>query len=325
MKTTSQRIQRILSILNKAALVLCGILFVWQGVVEFFLKDPIQEFNNELARSQQLLQHSNNHNIMGVLSEEGEKGPSPTRPDADEIEVTMKQGQNVIIPVLGILIVGLMGMGVFPPASGDSSRGVEIKNTSKLWMGVVLIIKNTSKLWMEVPRIIKNILIGFVGVILFLYEFFHLPSLFMAVIEAFFIIIFIIIGVLTIGLIVGLIGMAMFPKMVKDILKRVKGVKGLLRIIRNIFVVLVGLVLLWRESSDMPSLRIPMMLAFFIIGILMLVYTFLYFYYDHRDSVHGGYGELRDRMKVKISKINEIAKLMFCFCSTLVILSGLGW
>jgi hypothetical protein len=38
MKTTSQRIQRILSILNKAALVLCGILFVWQGVVGVFFE-----------------------------------------------------------------------------------------------------------------------------------------------------------------------------------------------------------------------------------------------------------------------------------------------
>lgn len=154
----------------------------------FFLKDPItnrfQEINNEVARSQQL-QHSNNH-VMGVLSEEGEKGPSPTRPDADEIEVAMKQAQNVIISVLGVLIVGLIGMAVFPPARGDSSRGVEIKETLKReiketlkrWMGVVLIIKNTSKPWMKVARIIKNILVVIVALLIFFWS--NFEDLFLA-------------------------------------------------------------------------------------------------------------------------------------------------
>jgi hypothetical protein len=94
--------QRILPIL-KGVLVVCGILFLLQVVGVFFLKDAttnrFQEINNEVARSQQLgqldtlsqqIQHSNNH-VMGVLSEEGGKGPSPTRPDADEIEVARSQ------------------------------------------------------------------------------------------------------------------------------------------------------------------------------------------------------------------------------------------
>jgi hypothetical protein len=291
--------QRILPII-RWPLAIVGILFILQDLwshpemhvvfQELYMSpQEIKELNN-LSQQRQL-----NNSPMTIKASPQEINPpiqiqqDSKKPEKEVVPDTPTQDASIIQWLIHMLILGLISIVMVPE---------RVK---------------------EAPRIIKNLLVGFVGVILFWYEFSQLPDLFMPVILAF----FIIIRVLIVGLIVGLIGMAMFPKMVKDILKRVKGVKGLFRIIRNIFVVLVGLVLLWQESSDVPSLRIPMMLAFFIIGTLMLVYTFLYFYYDHRDSVHGGYGELRDRMKVKISKINKIAKLMFCFCSVLVILSGL--
>ena len=240
---------RILPIL-KGVLVVCGILFLLQVVATFFLKEAttnrFQEINNEVARSQQLgqldtlsqqLQHSNNH-VVGVLSEEGGRGPSPA--DADGVQVAMKQAKNVIIAVLAVLIVGLIGMAVFPPARGDSSRGVEIKEILKRWAGVALIIKNTLKPWMEVVRIIKNILVVIVGLLFFLW--FGAP--------------FFILGILVL----------------------------------------------------------------FIVTIILLVYTFLYFFYSYRDSVHGGDGEKRGRMKAKIKKI---AKRIFHFFEIVVILGGL--
>ena len=165
---------RILPIL-KGVLVVCGILFLLQVVATFFLKEAttnrFQEINNEVARSQQLgqldtlsqqLQHSNNH-VTGVLSEEGGKGASPTRSDADQIEMAMKQAKNVIIAVLAVLIVGLIGVAVFPPARGDSSRGVEIKEILKRWAGVALTIKNTLKPWVDVALTIKDTLVVIVG------------------------------------------------------------------------------------------------------------------------------------------------------------------
>ena len=96
---------RILPIL-KGVLVVCGILFLLQVVATFFLKEAttnrFQEINNEVARSQQLgqldtlsqqLQHSNNH-VVGVLSEEGGRGPSPA--DADGVQVAQKLQQREI-------------------------------------------------------------------------------------------------------------------------------------------------------------------------------------------------------------------------------------
>jgi len=241
---------RILPIL-KGVLVVCGILFLLQVVATFFLKEAttnrFQEINNEVARSQQLgqldtlsqqLQHSNNH-VVGVLSEEGGKGPSTTPADADAVQVAMKQAKNVIIAVLAVLIVGLIGMAVFPPARGDSSRGVEIKEILKRWAGAALTIKNTLKPWVEVVRIIKNILVVIVGLFFFF----------------------------------------------------------------------------WAAT---PVLGI---LVLFIVTIITitLVYTFLYFFYSYRDSVHGGDGEIRGRMKAKIKKIG---KNIFRFCEGIVILVG---
>jgi cation transport ATPase len=183
--------QRILPIL-KGVLVVCGILFLLQVVGVFFLKDAttnrFQEINNEVARSQQLgqldtlsqqIQHSNNH-VMGVLSEEGGKGPSLMRPDADEREVATKQMQEAtrnrfqeinnevqeardqaakeareaqqdlkrrmdaaIIAVLVVLIVGLIGMAVVPYFRDDPSRGVAIKKTFHQLMVFARIIKNS--------------------------------------------------------------------------------------------------------------------------------------------------------------------------------------
>lgn len=163
---------RILPIL-KGVLVVCGILFLLQVVATFFLKEAttnrFQEINNEVARSQQLgqldtlsqqLQYSNNH-VMGVLSEEGGRGPSPA--EADGVQVAMKQAKNVIIVVLAVLIVGLIGVAVFPPARGDSSRGVEIKEILKRWAGVALTIKNTLKPWVDVALTIKDTLVVIVG------------------------------------------------------------------------------------------------------------------------------------------------------------------
>ena len=147
MKTPFQRILPIL----KGVLVVCGILFVLQGVATFFLKEAttnrFQEINNEVARSHQLgqldtlsqqLQHSNNH-VTGVLSEEGGKGPSPTPADADAQGIP-KQAQNVIIAVLAFLIVGLIGMAVVPPARGDCERSEAIQKcpARKDWIAGLL-------------------------------------------------------------------------------------------------------------------------------------------------------------------------------------------
>ena len=175
---------RILPIL-KGVLVVCGILFVLQWVVGmFFLSQQL----GQLDTLSQQLQHSNNH-VTGVLSEEGGKGPSTTPADADAVQVAtkqlheattnrfqeinnevarsqqlgMKQTKNVIIAVLAVLIVGLIGMGVFPPARGDSSRGVEIKEILKRWAGVALTIKNTLKPWVDVALTIKDTLVVIVG------------------------------------------------------------------------------------------------------------------------------------------------------------------
>jgi hypothetical protein len=77
---------RILPIL-KGVLVVCGILFVLQWVVGmFFLSQQL----GQLDTLSQQLQHSNNH-VVGLLSEEGGKGPSTTPADADAVQVATKQ------------------------------------------------------------------------------------------------------------------------------------------------------------------------------------------------------------------------------------------
>jgi cation transport ATPase len=206
MKTPFQRILPIL----KGVLVVCGILFLLQVVgVSFFWANPLtqgRQIQQIHTMSQQLeqintlsqqLQHRNNH-VTGVLSEEGGKGPSPTRPDADQIEVATKQMQEAtrnrfqeinnevqeardqaakeareaqqdlkkrrdaaIIAVLVVLIVGLIGMAVVPYFRDDPSRGVAIKKTFHQLM--------------VFARIIKNSLVVIVGLFFFFWTVFAVP------------------------------------------------------------------------------------------------------------------------------------------------------
>jgi cation transport ATPase len=277
MKTPFQRILPIL----KGVLVVCGILFLLQVVgVSFFWANPLtqgRQIQQIHTMSQQLeqintlsqqLQHRNNH-VTGVLSEEGGKGPSPTRPDADQIEVATKQMQEAtrnrfqeinnevqeardqaakeareaqqdlkkrrdaaIIAVLVVLIVGLIGMAVVPYFRDDPSRGVAIKKTFHQLM--------------VFARIIKNSLVVIVGLFFFFWTFFA-------------------------------------------------------------------------SKINLAPFGLFVLLALFIAGTVMLVYTLLYFFYYYCDSVYGGDGEKRGRMSAQIKKI---ARRIFLFCEIFVILGG---
>jgi cation transport ATPase len=260
--------QRILPILN-GVLFVCGILFVFLQLKQI---NTLSQKLEQIDTLSQQLQHRNNH-VTGVLSEEGGKGPSPTRPDADQIEVATKQMHEATKNPFQEI------NNQEQEAREQEAREQEVQEGRAFEAHLAL--KNRRASAIIVPLVV---------------------------------------------MIVGLIVMAVFLY----IRERLKRLMGVALIIKNILVIIVGLYFTnganFFFKPGAGFLDLCLCIALGITAGIVLVYTFRYVYYGYRDCVHGGYGEIKGRIKsrmkaeIKKAKITKIAKIIFHFFETFVIL-----